>query len=316
MSDVLWPGVHFGTADTPLPDPRPDPTEGPDDAELAVTPPDVVALLGFDPLEGATVEATGMTAARGEGPSPDRRRAETSLVTAWLAWMRHHLETASQAGTVNAAQIRTAYHLRQAQALELAMILNGARAEAYADAVDRLPSEAFSRPAVDPAEAAQRLTDGSTDHALGIVRTWNSEVDRAADQAESRGLEGAALVTVLGEWAEERLPWKGRQIAVTEITDAEGQAQADWAANHPGQTVGQMRWVARLDDRTCPRCRALHGQLVDPATTAPPAHVHCRCHLTPPGTAPAEDVWRNWREWGSREPGDGDDPADDEDADE
>jgi len=45
--------IHFGDVDNPLPDWR---KEGineidSDDEELSETPPDVIAMLGFDPLE-------------------------------------------------------------------------------------------------------------------------------------------------------------------------------------------------------------------------------------------------------------------------
>lgn len=46
------PDVHFGTAETPLPDWRAtanDDDGGDDDEELPKTPPDVIAMLGFDP---------------------------------------------------------------------------------------------------------------------------------------------------------------------------------------------------------------------------------------------------------------------------
>lgn len=57
---LLWlPDAHWGTATTPLPPVTaddPDDTD-PDDELLAVTPPDVVAMLGFDPLTDPDVLA-------------------------------------------------------------------------------------------------------------------------------------------------------------------------------------------------------------------------------------------------------------------
>jgi hypothetical protein len=49
----LFPGVHFGPVGEPLDwrDPKFADDTPDDDAELAVTPPDVVGILGFDPLE-------------------------------------------------------------------------------------------------------------------------------------------------------------------------------------------------------------------------------------------------------------------------
>jgi hypothetical protein len=47
-----FPNAKFGTATAPLPDWRQGEDEpDPDDEELAETPPDVIAMLGFDPKE-------------------------------------------------------------------------------------------------------------------------------------------------------------------------------------------------------------------------------------------------------------------------
>ena len=45
------PDVHFGAADTPLSKGSVEEEPDPDDDELAETPSDVVAMLGFDPLD-------------------------------------------------------------------------------------------------------------------------------------------------------------------------------------------------------------------------------------------------------------------------
>lgn len=58
MKDEL-PAVHFGSADKPPADWRDEPDDDDPDDELVETPPDVVAMLGFDPveLEGADAAA-------------------------------------------------------------------------------------------------------------------------------------------------------------------------------------------------------------------------------------------------------------------
>ena len=45
------PTAHFGTAAKDAVDWRKETNEDPDDTELAVTPPDVVKMLGFDPAK-------------------------------------------------------------------------------------------------------------------------------------------------------------------------------------------------------------------------------------------------------------------------
>ena len=45
------PMAHFGFYGNPLPAMVDDPDPDPDDEELTVTPPEVVMILGFDPLD-------------------------------------------------------------------------------------------------------------------------------------------------------------------------------------------------------------------------------------------------------------------------
>ena len=45
------PMVHFGFVGNPLPPLAADTEEDPDDELLAVTPPEVIMMLGFDPLD-------------------------------------------------------------------------------------------------------------------------------------------------------------------------------------------------------------------------------------------------------------------------
>jgi hypothetical protein len=87
----LFPDVHFGPVGEPLdwrecaPDDSPD-----DDAELFPTPPDVVGILGFDPLElkgEAHLEWLGTvgTSGPGVGPTPWLGLAGA----AWRAYPMH-----------------------------------------------------------------------------------------------------------------------------------------------------------------------------------------------------------------------------------
>ena len=53
LLDTVLDTVHFGSMNKPLPDWRTQPADDsdPDDELLPQTPPDVVAVLGFDPLD-------------------------------------------------------------------------------------------------------------------------------------------------------------------------------------------------------------------------------------------------------------------------
>lgn len=83
---------------------------------------------------------------------------------------------------------------------------------------------------------------------------------------------------------------RAERIAVTEVTRvfAEGN-RAAWRSTG---LVGGMRWNTVNDDLVCPICGPLDGMIVEldgngfttsdgEGITGPPAHVSCRCFLTP-----------------------------------
>jgi SPP1 gp7 family putative phage head morphogenesis protein len=62
--------------------------------------------------------------------------------------------------------------------------------------------------------------------------------------------------------------------------------------------ISGMRWIATLDNRTCPICGPLDGTVLAlDSKTAPPAHPQCRCFLSPivkgfpPSDVPDWDTW-------------------------
>lgn len=54
----VFPYAHFGSVDAPLPDWRKIDDPDPDD-ELIETPPDVIAMLGFDPAKEPDFNSDG-----------------------------------------------------------------------------------------------------------------------------------------------------------------------------------------------------------------------------------------------------------------
>lgn len=203
-------------------------------------------------------------------------------------WIEEKIQHALASPTVNSAQARNAFTLTTADAQELTQMLNGIRAKAYQDALDTLPPEQFHESILSVTQAAQRLLDGSQNHAYEIVNTWNSDLNRAADQIEAQGIHNDQLMKLLAGWGLARAKWKGKQIGITESTDAQSQASGDWSANRPGQSVGKMRWVSKMDEKTCPECRKRNGRIVDPSLEAPPRHPNCRCVLVPVGVRGGE----------------------------
>jgi SPP1 gp7 family putative phage head morphogenesis protein len=56
-------------------------------------------------------------------------------------------------------------------------------------------------------------------------------------------------------------------------------AQVSWAKANSDVVTG-MEWLSLLDERTCPICESLHGEITQ-GDPAPPAHPNCRCTLVP-----------------------------------
>ena len=80
MSNI--PTAHFGTAAKDVVDWRKETDEDPDDTELAVTPPDVVKMLGFDPAKEKKASTIADAVARIERtvsrPRQDRIKAASN----------------------------------------------------------------------------------------------------------------------------------------------------------------------------------------------------------------------------------------------
>ena len=71
---------------------------------------------------------------------------------------------------------------------------------------------------------------------------------------------------------------RAEMIAVTEMTNVIGAAsQAQYAA----QGLGQWQWATAEDDRVCPICGELDGQIFPMSTAFAAAHSRCRCWNLP-----------------------------------
>src|SRR5690606_4496035 len=78
-----------------------------------------------------------------------------------------------------------------------------------------------------------------------------------------------------------RVEQRAEVIARTETLRAFNQG-AIWQYQQYG--VRRIRWLAATDERTCPWCRPLHGQLFPIERVplgGPPIHPQCRCKAIP-----------------------------------
>lgn len=87
---------------------------------------------------------------------------------------------------------------------------------------------------------------------------------------------------------------RAEAIAVTEVTRAFARGnQEAWRA---AGIIEGNRWNTNADELVCPICQPLNGRAVrigesfDLGITSPPAHVRCRCWLTPVVMVEAEAV--------------------------
>lgn len=281
-----WPQMHVGTADTPLPAPMPDPEDDRDDDEPAVTPPDVVALLGFDPAADAP-PATHQKVAQAEA---SRRRHEAEFLAAWRAWWRRKLDAIDAPVLPDAIPDR--FDLTPDERTDLAQTLHRTlRGPLYL-----LAFQALRRAAGFPVDASTtptrsddfRLETGSQTHLVQVAETYRSDLHTAFEallsetQDNPDTAERARIITEgLKRWAARRAAWKGEQVAATEGTDALSQAAVDFAAQNPAVFL-EYRWHAVMDADTCTVCASLDGQRLRASQGPfPPAHPNCRCTTHP-----------------------------------
>lgn len=156
---------------------------------------------------------------------------------------------------------------------------------------ERLHLERFATSAARYTAAVQ--ADIRRQLTIGLLR--GESVGQMAARLTGTGRKGAARVMALppGRQAEnvshamwERYRYQARRLVRTEVMKAYNevtQDQIEQLAREDGPGWGK-KWVAELDSRVCPYCRALDGVVVPadanfPNTTpgAPPDHPQCRC---------------------------------------
>ncbi|SIS88489.1 phage portal protein [Alicyclobacillus vulcanalis] len=219
-----------------------------------------------------------------EDEDDERKKHEEELMAAFLVLM--HLKRQGLKGRTFArwTDVKRAFSLTEDEVAALAQDIAKARVKAYLSAYGVLPQSDWANAPEPVKRAVERMTELAVQHAKGIAETWRKDLEQEVEKLRAQGFKPSDVTDALIDWIESREGWKGKEIGITEVTDAITHAQKDWADEHPGETVdGRMRWVAVMDDNTCEHCRAMHGQIVDPKTAKPPMHPNCRCTLVPVG---------------------------------
>ena len=87
-------------------------------------------------------------------------------------------------------------------------------------------------------------------------------------------------------------------IARTEMLDAHRAGAGAGQARHPQVLAGWV-WLAHLDEKTCPACLRMHGELFSLTEAGPQGHPNCRC-----ARMPKTKSWADLGFEGLDEPGD------------
>jgi SPP1 gp7 family putative phage head morphogenesis protein len=134
---------------------------------------------------------------------------------------------------------------------------------------------------------------------IGLTTQYAAAVERYRSTLETQGLPPGRAEARSQAYADRLLRHRAQTIARTEVIRATSAGQqAVWSdAQQEGLLPhdAQRVWIVTPDDRLCPICAAMEGQVVgvnEPfqsddvgAVDYPPAHVACRCAV---GIAPEE----------------------------
>ena len=113
------------------------------------------------------------------------------------------------------------------------------------------------------------------DYRFEFIRKLRRELTLSITSKESSQQAAHRLRSAL------RIPQNQAELlARTELQHAANLGIGALLAQNPN-VVARWQWSALLDERTCPICRGLHGQIFDVGQPTPPRHARCRCLATP-----------------------------------
>ena len=122
---------------------------------------------------------------------------------------------------------------------------------------------------------------------VGLTARYSQAVAKRYEDMIAMGVSPAKAMKEMERYAQFLKRNRAMTIARNELAEAygEGQFQAMREAVQSGAVSGQMKksWATAEDERTCPICQALDGEIQDleaPFSCGemhPPAHIQCRC---------------------------------------
>ncbi len=145
-----------------------------------------------------------------------------------------------------------------------------------------------------------RYYTGESPDFVGSVRSLNQTARLQVGEAYARWQRGeliegrGGLPALIAELEPTFGPERATRIAATEATRIA--AESTNAAAMATPDIEVLEWGTAFDEVVCPICSPLNGRQVDkgrpfaPGVMLPPAHVNCRCWVTPLTRPVAQEV--------------------------
>lgn len=240
----------------------------------------------------AAIEAAATASRRGQGGDVD------TLMSAWVDEAVPRIEAATrdmsqrvmtQAGRATLDQVKTGQAWRydavnpravayvQQHTANLVVGITSAQRDAIRQAIGRVVG----------AEISSRQAEKHIRQVIGLTPRMEAAAWKLRTDSLARGLKPSRVDDVLIKYRRKLIKERAETIARTETISAlsagrvEGWQQAIDAGILPQQS--QKKWVVTPDDRLCPVCAGMTGEVVDMNGTFsggvlhPPRHPRCRC---------------------------------------
>lgn len=131
----------------------------------------------------------------------------------------------------------------------------------------------------------QDVLDALADQVVGVAETTKDEIRALVGRQAAEGWSIDDLAEAIQQAGVTRSATRATVIARTETTRA--YSLGSLAAFEVSGQVDRVEWLTTQDEKTCPICEPLDGQIVamgkpfDGGVYFPPAHPSCRCAILP-----------------------------------
>ena len=131
----------------------------------------------------------------------------------------------------------------------------------------------------------QDVLDALADEVRGVAETTKDEIRALVGRQAAEGWSIDDLAQAIEQAGVTRSAARATIIARTETTRA--YSLGSIAAFQVSGVVDRLEWLTAQDEKTCPECAALDGQVTemwksfDGGVMFPPAHPSCRCAILP-----------------------------------